>query len=69
MHEWADFQCPFCGRAEPALAQMMKDYGARIKLVWHDLPLPMHPDAPLAAQAAREASRRRGSAASGRCTT
>jgi protein-disulfide isomerase len=62
VHEWADFQCPFCGRAEPAVAQAMKDYGTRIKLVWHDLPLAMHPDAPLAAQAAREAFRQKGSA-------
>jgi protein-disulfide isomerase len=62
MHEWADFQCPFCSRAEPVVAQVMKDYGTRIKLVWHDLPLGMHPDAPLAAQAAREAFRQRGSA-------
>jgi protein-disulfide isomerase len=61
MHEWADFQCPFCGRAETTVAQVMKDYGTRIKLVWHDLPLPMHPDAPLAAQAGREALRQKGS--------
>ena len=62
VHEWADFQCPFCARAEPTLAQVMKDYGTRIKLVWHDLPLAMHPDASLAAQAAREAFRQKGSA-------
>jgi protein-disulfide isomerase len=61
LHEWADFQCPFCGRAEPTVAQVMKDYGTRVKLVWHDLPLPMHPDAPLAAQAGREALRQKGS--------
>jgi protein-disulfide isomerase len=62
VHEFADFQCPFCGRAEPTLADVMKTYGNRIKLVWHDLPLPMHADAPLAAQAAREAYKQKGAA-------
>jgi protein-disulfide isomerase len=60
VHEWSDFQCPFCARVEPTIAGLMKDYGARIRFVWHDLPLPMHPDAPLAAQAAREALKQRG---------
>ncbi len=55
VHEWADFQCPFCARVEPALRQIVTEYGARVQIVWHDMPLPMHPDAPLAAQAAREA--------------
>ena len=60
IHEWSDFQCPFCGRVEPAVAQVMKDYGDKIKFVWHDMPLPMHPDAPLAAEAAREAFAQKG---------
>jgi len=60
VHEWAEFQCPFCGRVEPAVAQMMKDYGSRIKFVWHDLPLSMHPEASLAAQAGREAYAQKG---------
>jgi protein-disulfide isomerase len=63
IHEWSDFQCPFCGRVEPTLAQVMKDYGDRVKFVWHDLPLPMHPDAPLAAQAGREAYAQKGPSA------
>jgi len=63
IHEWSDFQCPFCGRVEPTVAQVMKDYGERVKFVWHDLPLPMHPDAPLAAQAAREAFKQKGPSA------
>jgi protein-disulfide isomerase len=60
IHEWSDYQCPFCGRVEPTLAQVMKDYGDKIKFVWHDMPLPMHPDAPLAAEAAREAYAQKG---------
>jgi protein-disulfide isomerase len=60
IHEWSDFQCPFCGRVEPTVAQVMKDYGDKVKFVWHDMPLPMHPDAPLASQAAREAYAQKG---------
>ncbi len=60
IHEWADFQCPFCGRAETTVEQVLKEYAGRVRIAWHDLPLPMHPDAPLAAQAAREALRQRG---------
>jgi protein-disulfide isomerase len=60
IHEWSDFQCPFCGRVEPAVAQVMKDYGDKVKFVWHDLPLPMHADAPLAAEAGREAYAQKG---------
>jgi protein-disulfide isomerase len=63
IHEWSDFQCPFCGRVEPTLAQVMKDYGDKIKFVWHDLPLPMHADAPLASQAGREAFKQKGPSA------
>jgi protein-disulfide isomerase len=60
VHEWSDFQCPFCGRVEPTVQEMMKDYGEKVKFVWHDLPLPMHPKAPLAAEAAREAYKQKG---------
>jgi protein-disulfide isomerase len=63
IHEWSDFQCPFCGRVEPAVQQVMKDFGDKIKFVWHDLPLPMHADAPLAAQAGREAFKQKGPSA------
>jgi protein-disulfide isomerase len=63
VHEWSDFQCPFCGRVEPTVQQLMKDYGDRIKFVWHDLPLQMHADAPLAAQAGREVFAQKGPSA------
>lgn len=38
----------------------MKSYGARVKLVWHDMPLPFHPYAELAAEAAREVYAQKG---------
>jgi protein-disulfide isomerase len=63
IHEWADFQCPFCARVEPTLVRLVKDYAHRVRIVWHDLPLPMHPDAELAAQAGREAYAQGGAAA------
>jgi protein-disulfide isomerase len=63
VHEWADFQCVFCARAEPTVARLLKDYGTKIKFVWHDMPLPMHPSAPLAARAAREALAQKGARA------
>jgi protein-disulfide isomerase len=63
IHEWSDFQCPFCGRVEPTVAQVMKEYGERVRFVWHDFPLPMHADAPLAAEAGREAFKQKGPSA------
>jgi protein-disulfide isomerase len=59
--EFSDFQCPFCKRAEESVNEVMKNYGDRIKFVWRNMPLPMHPDAPLAAQAAMEAFKQKGS--------
>ncbi len=62
IHEWSDFQCPFCARAEPGLAQLLKDYAGKVRLVWHDLPLSMHARARPAAEAAREALAEKGPA-------
>ena len=62
VHEWADFQCPFCARVQPTVEKLMKEYSGRVRLVWHDLPLPMHPNAPGAAQAGREALTQQGPA-------
>ena len=57
----SDFQCPFCSRAEDTVAEVVKNYGDKIRVVWRDLPLDFHADAPLAAQAAREAFKQKGS--------
>jgi protein-disulfide isomerase len=62
LHEWADFQCPFSGRVEPTVQQILKEYAGRVRLVWHDLPLPMHANARPAAEAAREAYAQQGAA-------
>jgi protein-disulfide isomerase len=60
IQEFSDFQCPFCGRVEDTVKQVNETYKDKIRFVWRDLPLPMHPDAPLAAQAGREAYKQKG---------
>ena len=60
IQEFSDYQCPFCGRVEPQVQQIMKDYGDKVKFIWRDKPLPMHQDAPLAGEAAREAWKQKG---------
>ncbi|MDB5216238.1 MAG: Periplasmic thiol:disulfide interchange protein DsbA [Myxococcaceae bacterium] len=60
IQEWADFQCPFCQRAESTVTEIEKLYGDKVKIVWRDKPLPMHPDAAMAAELAREALAQKG---------
>ncbi len=50
--EWSDFQCPFCGRVEPTLAQVMKEYPKDVRIAFKELPLSFHANAHLAAEAA-----------------
>ena len=51
--EFSDYQCPFCARVNPTLAKIRETYGDRVKIVFKDYPLPNHPQAPKAAEAAR----------------
>jgi protein-disulfide isomerase len=54
MVEFSDLQCPFCSRVEPTLDQLRTTYGPdKLRIVWKDNPLPMHPNAKPAAEAAR----------------
>jgi protein-disulfide isomerase len=53
--QFSDFQCPFCSRVEPTIAQVMKEYNGKVRVAWRDLPLPFHPNAMPAAIAARAA--------------
>jgi protein-disulfide isomerase len=50
--EFSDFQCPFCQRANPTVEQVLKTYGDRIHFVYRHFPLPNHPNARPAAEAA-----------------
>jgi protein-disulfide isomerase len=52
---FSDFQCPFCGRVEPTLKQMEKEYGGKVRMTWKNYPLPFHANAEPAAEAAMAA--------------
>jgi Na+/H+ antiporter NhaA len=54
--EYGDFECPYCGRAEPAIRELLADFGD-VRYVWRHLPLSdVHPHAQLAAEAAEAAA-------------
>jgi protein-disulfide isomerase len=53
MIEFSDFQCPFCLRAHPTVQQILSTYGDRIRFVYRNYPLPGHPNARPAAEAAQ----------------
>ncbi len=52
---FSDFQCPFCKRVEPTLAEIEKAFPGRVRIVWRNNPLPFHREARPAAHAAMEA--------------
>jgi protein-disulfide isomerase len=60
---FSDFQCPFCKRVEPTLAELQKELKGSIRIVWRHLPLPFHKDAQLAAEASEEVLAQKGVAA------
>jgi protein-disulfide isomerase len=54
--EYGDFECPYCGRAEPAVRELLADFGD-VRYVWRHLPLTdVHPRASAAAEAAEAAA-------------
>ncbi len=54
--EYGDFQCPYCGLAEPVVRQLLAEFGD-VRYVWRHLPLrDVHPQAQLAAEAAEAAA-------------
>jgi protein-disulfide isomerase len=59
---WSDFECPFCADVHPVLTQLLRVYAGKVRLVWHDYPLPFHAHARLAANAGREAYAQGGAA-------
>jgi protein-disulfide isomerase len=50
--EFSDFQCPYCERAYPVVQQVLSTYGDKIHFVYRNYPLPSHPNAEPAAEAA-----------------
>jgi Na+/H+ antiporter NhaA/protein-disulfide isomerase len=54
--EYGDFECPYCGRAEPVVRELLADFGD-VQYVWRHLPLTdVHPRAQAAAEAAEAAA-------------
>ena len=54
--EYGDFECPYCGRAEPVIRDLLADFGD-LRYVWRHLPLnDVHPRAQLAAEASEAAA-------------
>ncbi|MBO0684199.1 MAG: Na+/H+ antiporter NhaA [Candidatus Dormibacteraeota bacterium] len=54
--EYGDFECPYCGQAEPVLRELLRDMGD-VRYVWRHLPLSdVHPHAQLAAEASEAAA-------------
>jgi protein-disulfide isomerase len=51
--EFADYECPYCQKVQPDLVKLQQQFGVNIALVYKDFPLPMHPLAQKAAEAAR----------------
>jgi protein-disulfide isomerase len=42
---FSDFQCPFCSRVEPTLAELEKQYAGKVRIAWKNQPLPFHQNA------------------------
>ncbi|MEU6810144.1 Na+/H+ antiporter NhaA [Streptomyces sp. NPDC046831] len=56
--EYGDYECPYCGLAEPVVRDVLARFGDDVRYVWRHLPLTdVHPNAQLAAEAAEAADR------------
>jgi len=62
VHEFADFQCPYCQKVDKTLRELEKAYPNQLRFVWHDYPLSFHEHARAAAIVAREARAQKGDA-------
>jgi protein-disulfide isomerase len=51
--EFADYQCPYCQAAESTVAELVREYKGKVRLVHQDFPLPNHGRAFAAARASR----------------
>ncbi|MCB9707326.1 MAG: thioredoxin domain-containing protein [Myxococcales bacterium] len=58
--EVSEFQCPFCKRVGPTIEQIQKAYGSDVRFVFKHNPLPFHPNAMPAAEAASEVRKQLG---------
>jgi Na+/H+ antiporter NhaA len=54
--EYGDYECPYCGRAEMVVRELLDSFGDELRYVWRHLPLTdVHPNAQMAAEAAEAA--------------
>jgi protein-disulfide isomerase len=54
--EYGDFECPYCGRAEPMIRELLESHGYDLRYAFRHLPLvDVHPRAELAAEASEAA--------------
>jgi Na+/H+ antiporter NhaA len=54
--EYGDFECPYCGQAEPVIRELLTSFGDDVRYVWRHLPLnDVHGSAQLAAEAVEAA--------------
>ena len=53
---FSDFQCPYCAETALTARELLSKHSNQILLIWKDLPNPLHPEAAVAALAARCAS-------------
>ncbi len=54
--EFSDFQCPYCSRAAGVVHQIKEKYGDKVRFTFRQFPLPMHPNARVASEAALAAN-------------
>lgn len=55
--EFGDYECPACGAVYPVTKQLVSKYGTKIRFVFRNFPLPQHPNAQIAAEAAEAAEK------------
>lgn len=55
LEEFGDYQCPPCAQLHPTLKEIKQQYGPSLNLVFRNLPLTIHKNALIAAQAAEAA--------------
>ena len=55
--QFAEFQCPYCGKANETMDEVMKAYDGKVRVVFRDFPLGFHPNAIPAAIAANGAEK------------
>lgn len=55
--QYADFECPFCGRAFPEIKEVLRDLGAKVRFVFRHFPMvEQHPHAEAAAELSEAAA-------------